>query len=186
MNPNLLALFFTHMAVADATSYSPWIDQLLYDYFRKGDRTHLVLKVNNDDAIDARVLLGALSRLIETAERQLASLDGQTHQFAISTRLNLESPGMIELITENAKGMFIIGAIIVGLNGGQLSLSFENLDVDIETTGLIDSVSSFLNDEKDREIKDALTSKINQLQISNPEQVAEILRQIEAQDSDDE
>ena len=57
----------------------------------------------------------------------------------IDSRINLNSPGLIELIGQVASLMFIVGAIIVGLNGGGFKLTVKKLgiDVDIRTGGLI-------------------------------------------------
>lgn len=180
VNANLFRMLFAHQTITDVTSWAQWIDILLFDFFKKGNNYHYILEVNQVDGIKARDLFQACVDLLHLADDFSAEIGVDEDSGAMDTRINLNSPGDIELITSAAKYIFVIAALVVGINGGGLKFKSQTLDInlDISTDGLIKKINQFLNDKKNRQLSDSLREKLNNLQVDSPADVVKILDQI--------
>jgi restriction system protein len=180
LNPNLLGILYTHQTISKVNNYAPWIDPVLFDFFRKGEDFHYVISIKRKNQIHARVLFKACSDLLDVADQFSILHNFKEETSDIETRINLNSPGTVELIGRAARFMFVIAAIVVFLNGGGVSLKVDSLglDLNLETNGLIHSLSDFLNNQADQNIKKALADRIQELNIDDPEVISQIIKAI--------
>jgi len=179
-NPNLYRVFWTHQTITDITQASHWIDTLLYQFFKKGQKYHCVFDINERSGIKARDLFESAVDIFKLSDDFATEIGIHEDSQAMETRINLNSPGEWELITDAAKYIFVVGSIVLLLNGGGLKMTVKKmgLDVSLSTVGLIKAISDFLNDRKNRQMKDAVTKKLEALQLSEPKEVVKMIEQM--------
>jgi hypothetical protein len=93
----------------------------------------------------------------------------------VDVRLNLRSPGIIEL-TGVAAAIIILGIILVGLAGGDADFKIGGQDVKFKTPGILASLSDFLDRKLRRK---ALVKLMAELEMKNPEELVKIIGKIE-------
>ncbi|HEY5345626.1 MAG TPA: hypothetical protein VIK62_04715 [Verrucomicrobiae bacterium] len=180
VNPNLFQILYAHQTVTDITDCAQWIDSLLFDFFKKGDEYHYILEVNQVDGINARELFQAVVDIFKLADDFSSEIGIAGADAPIDTRINLNSPGEIELITKAAEFIFVAAAIIIGLNGGGLKFKVNKLGIDLNmsTDGLIKKVNTFLNDRKNRQLSDSVRNKLDTLKIDSAADVLDLIERI--------
>ena len=178
VNPNLFALLLNHQTISDASPYSEWIDALLYEFFNKGGSFHYVLKVRTRENIRAQALFGACLDLFVLAEDFAKSeqIDFDTED--IKTRINLNSPGAVELWMAGVAAATLISLLVVLINGGGLDISLKKLDfkLGLKTEGLITNLTNFLNARENRKTVEAVRKKLENLQVETPQQMIDLLK----------
>lgn len=178
LNPNILKILNTHQTIVEASDYAAWIDPLLFDIFRKGDTYHYSLDVRKKEHINARVLFPACLEMFKLVDEFAAQEHFHQDASDIDTKINLNSPGKIELITKASRFICAAALLVILLNGGGFEMKSDwlKLDVNIHSDGIIKKFNDFLNDRSRRGLRDSLTEKIAALQIQNPEQLQALLQ----------
>lgn len=171
LNPNLYKLIYLHHAVTDASAYDQYIDKTLNTFFIKHGKAHLVIDIQTQKGIHARQLFRTGLNLLDTLDEyeEFENVDLDTND--IETKVNLESPGTIEFISENIQSIFIIGFLIVSLIGGNFAIS----KFSFKSKGLVQSIIDFWNQSKDIKIKEQLVQQLKSLQIQSPDDIVKIL-----------
>jgi hypothetical protein len=179
INPNVYKLFSCHQTIANANDYSRWVDSMLYDFYRKGDEYHIVLDIPKPN-IPAITLFECYRDLFKLVEKYCKENQIQESLLDISVSINLNSPGKVEFLGRIALGIFIAGAFVVCINGGNFKLKVEKagLDAEISTPGIIKNINDFLNSGSDRQLKKGLFEKVNALEIKNPEDLTTLINEI--------
>lgn len=176
-NANVWRILITHQTIVDATPYAQWIDPLLFDFFKKGDKFHYVVHISKEDHISARVLFQACLELLELGDEYSTAEHIGADSDEVDVRINLESPGTIELIAHTAQILGIISLIVICLNGGGLKFKASKLgiNIDLHTDGLIKKINDFLNSRNNRAVRDSLRKKIDSLKIEDSAQIKKLL-----------
>lgn len=169
INPKFYKLFFSHHAVVDAKDYANYINSMLFDFYQFGKSFHLVFEINSEE-VSALDLFGGFNALLKAADIILNE-EGTGRE--INASVNLNSPGTLELVSEYSKRLFVIGALIIAVNGGHVKV--DKIGLDIQTQGLIRGVADFMSSQKDIELKEEIRNKIQGLEIKNPEDIKAIL-----------
>ncbi|MES2737211.1 MAG: hypothetical protein V4672_12885 [Verrucomicrobiota bacterium] len=178
INPNLFKLFLNPQTLIDASNYAGWIDPLLYDLFKKGEDYHLVLRVRTEEHIKAQPLFKTCVGLLDLAAdfAKLESLDSETD--AIETRINLNSPGDVEFWKNGIQLIFVIGLLIVFINGGGITYEDAKSKFSLKTDGILSRLNEFLNDHVRRESVKELGRKLKSLQIMDPKQISDLFKSL--------
>jgi restriction system protein len=178
-NPNLYRVFWTHQTITDITEAAQWIDPLLFQFFKKDDKFHCIFEINQRNGVNARDLFESGVEIFQFADEFASEIGIHEDSRSMETRINLNSPGEWELITEASKYIFLVGAFVVFLNGGGLKMKVKKMgmDVNLSTGGLIKAISEFLNDRKRRQQSDAVTKKLEALQVSDPKEIVKLIEQ---------
>lgn len=145
VNPNLYSLFFSHQTISCGNAYAEFIDNALGDFYQKDGKVHLQIRVERPDGINARELFRLGADLLDISGEFLATHNMHDETGSVETRINLNSPGAMELITTSFDTAVVIGAIVVGVNGGGFTAKFGDHVVEIKTDGLITKINTFLN-----------------------------------------
>lgn len=178
INPNLFKLFLNQQTVVDATPYSNWIDSLLYQFFRKGDKYHYILRVSAKDHIRAQGLFRSFIELFDLA-KEFASSEGVAIDFEdVETRINLNSPGDVELWKEGVTAIGLLAVLVIAINGGGFSWKGKDTEIGLKTEGFMKRLNEFLNDRKRRQLVDDARTKLAALNVETPEQVIALLKEI--------
>lgn len=179
-NPNLFQLFYTHQTIACANEYSTWIDSLIYDFFSKDDRYHLVLRIKQNDGINATELFRTCINLLDTTEELVNDEGINETSDSIESKINLNSPGDLELISYAPYILGLIGILVIFVNGGKFKIKIDKigLDVEIGSDGLISRIKESLNSKTDRRLKKTLQKQIENLKIDSSEEIGNLLEKI--------
>ncbi|MDP2235028.1 MAG: hypothetical protein Q8J88_01220 [Bacteroidales bacterium] len=179
LDPYLYKMFFSHQAISDASQYGPYIDKAINSIFIKGDKAHLVLDVQTSDNIKARDLFEYGTVTLELFDEfcKEENLPYNSDQFDV--KINVQSPGLIELAGLSIDGIVYIGIILVAVTGGGFSLKTNAIDVSLKTDGIISKIQAFLKSRSNIKTKRKLIEKhTEQLQIKNPEELVRVLDEL--------
>lgn len=178
INPNVWRILHTHQTIVEATAYSPWIDSLLYDFYKKGDEYHYLLRIGKREHINGRILFESCLELFEIGDAFATREQYSENSAEIDVKINLNSPGDIELIASTAKILGIIALSVIMLNGGGLKFRVQRfgIDLDINTDGFIKKFNKFLNDRSNRRIKESLNEKLQHLNVNDSAQVESMIK----------
>lgn len=176
LDPLLFKMFQAHQTISNANSYSSVIDRTLENLYIKNNIVHLKVDVKVEEDVKAKDLL-ALQNLILNCEGCEVSDD-------MVMKINIQSNGFIELITNNLGSILtaiVILQIVIG--GGKIK--------DYEIPGILSFIKSCKDSKLEREkfelekskyefekqneivknIKDIHGDKIRHLNIETPNEV---------------
>lgn len=180
INPQLFKLFFSHQTIVNAYSYRSHICGALYDFYRDDQGYHLVLDIEKERT-SAFQLCNGMAELLEIAQ-EIAKLNLRCTLDLddIEMKINLNSPGKLELIQKGGAILLVCGILLVGVNGGGFNVSVKSigLNADLSTKGLLHQINEYMNSSADREVKMKLMSKIDKLEIKKPEEIRGLLNEI--------
>lgn len=181
LDPNLYKLMFSHHTISEANLYVEQIDKEINSFFVKGEKAHLVLGVQTLNPIKAKDLfeLGTLSLELFDDFIKEESLDIESENFNV--KLNVQSPGFIEISGEAIAGIVILGVMIVGIAGGGFEFSYkDSVKSKIKTDGLIEKIRKFVTTKSNNNVKKKLLEKhIKNLDIKDPSELIEVLKQLD-------
>lgn len=181
LDPNLYKLMYSHHTISEADQYAEQIDKITNSLFVKSDKAHMVLDVQTTKNIKAKDLfemgLIALELLDEFAEAE--NLSYKSDEFEI--KLNVQSPGFIELTGVSMGGIVLIGIILIAIAGGGFNFSYkEDVKASITSDGIIEKVRRFLTSKSNIKAKKELLEKhMKDLQIQNPEDLINVLKELD-------
>lgn len=181
LDADFYKLMFSHQTITDASDYAGFIDRTLNSLFIKGDETHLVLDVNTTDEINAKSLFSFGNALNLTEE--LCS-DESIDNPDFNVKLNVQSPGTIEITAVVALGVIALGLILVTISGGGLTFKYKTADktdinATLKTDGIIEKMRNYLNSKSARKSKaDILKKSLEDLKLTNPDDLINILKEL--------
>jgi hypothetical protein len=180
LDPNLYKLLFSHHTITEADNYCEYIDKITNSLFIKNDKAHLVLDVQSKDEIRAKDLfqMGTLSLELLDEFCEVENLPYKSNDFNV--KLNLQSPGLIELSGTAIGGIVIIGIILVLVAGGGFSIKWKkDLMIELKSDGLIEKIRTFLESNNNAQLKKTLLEKhIKDLQITDPKDLIKVLDEL--------
>lgn len=176
--------FNSQHALSNMDEYAPYINRTIYGIYSKGNELHTTLHAGHPNGLTLKELV-ELSSYIEKASYSLAeqcNIPFDSSQ--IEVKLNIHSPGLIELIGALSGGGIVLSLLIFSinnlLNGGKLNISLKRGD-----TGRLDfsvnseSIGIHGHSQKDKRIelkeKTELLELIDKLDVKTPEIVSAIL-----------
>lgn len=178
-NPKLYQLFYSHHTIADATDYSEFINLLIYDFYKMDGVYHLALNVRSNRNINAVELFSTLTDFIEFLEVSLQELELEGDVKEISSKLNINSPGYVEFLS-SWPFIGLLSILVIAVVGGKLEIkTLKGFDLKLGTkTSLIKLINDFLNDHENRKTHQAFRKKLEDLEISSPETIERMIKQV--------
>lgn len=177
LDPYLYKLFFSHHTITDAIDYAPLIDRTLHSLFIKGDKAHLVLEIASKEEIFARDLTDLIEGLLDFADDFNDATGSNFELRNVEMKVNVQSPGLIELLSYSIFGILAIAGILTVVSGGKFNLKIAKLgtEVEIETEGLIEKIIQYKErvlTDKSRQKKIADSKKLlRKLQVKIPDEL---------------
>lgn len=210
LDKNLLSLIYTHLALSNANGYSHYIDRSLHSFFAKEGSSHLIFHVQKKDDVKARTLIFALNELLSITD-ELAYRLGWTeaNKEEVDIKLNIESPGFIELFEGNGKEkalvakekvadaaksvksfstkIFMTALISHFIVGGEIHLKMgENQQIDLSHAGFVVTVMNAYKLNKDLEERGKLLAPLfEELKLKTPEEIKVIMETLDLSKGDD-
>jgi hypothetical protein len=174
LNPKLQLMFGSRHIVSNIGDYSEYIDTFLNDFFIKDDKGFLVLRVRKETDIPANdfSIIPDLMTLLDefTLENNI-----EVNSDDVNIKISVQSPGDILMYATKPEVLALIGLLILLVNGGEFN--WDKIGLKVGTKGLITSISNFLDRRQDRKLKADLTKKLKNLEIEDPKDLLEFLKE---------
>lgn len=165
--------------------YAQFIDRTIYKIYSKGDEVHTTLHAGHPNGLTLKDLVDLSTYLDKAAASIAEQCEIPYNSSDIGVKLNIHSPGLVELIGCMAAGGVVISLLMFSLNnlinGGSLNLSFKRDGTTKDIDFSVNSTSPGLRGHNQEDKKIELTEKtellnlINNLDIKTPEIVSAIL-----------
>ena len=177
--------FNSQHALSNMDEYAPFINRTIYGIYSKENELHTTIQAGHPNGLSLRELV-ELSQALEQSATSLAEQCGIPFDTSeIEVKLNIHSPGLIELISCAATGGIVLSILVFSLsnliNGGKLNINFKR---DAKTGDIdfsVDSTSPGIkgNVQKDKKIdldtKTQLLQLVDTLDIKSPDVISAIL-----------
>ncbi len=148
---DLKGMTSTHQAITLVNKYSEGIEGHISSIYIKEDKMHLVIKVNQDEDINAFDLKDFLSS-ITYFYKEFSNEEGFDIE-DLSIKIKLQSKGKMALKASIYGGVFGIASLILLSNNSEFSADVAGNKFDFKTEGLLKSISDFLDSNQEREIE---------------------------------
>jgi hypothetical protein len=178
-SPELYRLLNTHQTISNANRYAEWIDNLLYAIYKKDDKYHYIVNINQRYGISAKTVYWTFYELLDITDKFLKEINIDETTDDIDTKISLNSPGYIEFLGNSGRAIALLCILILFINGGGFKIKIgDKFSLDLSTSGIIKRLNEFLNSQKDRGLKKRLEEKIVNLEIEKSGDVVKILNSI--------
>lgn len=107
LDPYLYRLLSAHNTISEANEYASYIDRTLHSFYFKNDKGHLVLRVEKEDEIYARDLLELIDCTVDIVDIFNDATGSKYNSQEIEIKLNVQSPGPVELLAAGTVIMVI-------------------------------------------------------------------------------
>lgn len=177
--------FGSQHALSNMDEYASYIDRTIYGIYSKGDELHTTIHAGHPNGLTLKELV-SLSKSLEEAASSLATqCEISFDSSEIEVKLNIHSPGIIELISYAAGAGIVLSILAFSLNniinGGKFNLTFKKDAATKNIDFSIDSESSGIrgNNQKDKKLelqsKTELLQLVSDLGIKSPDIISAIL-----------
>lgn len=177
--------FNSQHALSCMDEYAPYINRTIYGIYSRGDELHTTLHAGHPNGLTLKELV-EFSTLLEKAASSIAQqCEIPFDPSQVEVKLNIHSPGLIELIGSLSSAGIVLSLLIFAvnnlINGGKLSISYKKDDqtgkTDFSVTSESPGISGNVQKNKRIELKEKeeLLELVNKLDVKTPEVVAAIL-----------
>lgn len=177
--------FNSHHALSNMDEYAPFIDRTIHGIYSKNNELHTTISAGHPNGLTLKELV-ELSQTLERSASSLAEQCGLSFDPSeIEVKLNIHSPGLIELIGYLSGGGIILSLLIFSLNnymnGGRLKLSFkrdgQTGDIDFSIDSESPGSKGIKQKEKAIELehKEKLLQLTKELKINSPDVISAII-----------
>lgn len=142
LDPYLYRMLHSHHTINNANDYANYIDRTLHSFYYKNGVAHLVMKINKKGDIRGLDFFEFGYKIINLASEVkkfgLAPEDADPRK-DIKVKSNVQSPGIVEFISNVPTLIFGIGLLLTFLVGGKLDLIWkkEEKSATAESKGLV-------------------------------------------------
>lgn len=184
LHAELQLMFNSRHIISNVDGYGSLIDNLLNDFYIKGDKTFIVLRVRQEDELSAEdfTLVGDLMSLFNEFSEEyglgVTSAD-------VKMKMSVQSPGDITAFASSPEGIAVIGLIIMFIKGGTFSINWGGFDLNIKVPTMSESfakiataLNGFLNDRSKRQIIKKLGTKLDNMEIETPQSIISIMQEL--------
>lgn len=177
--------FNSQHALSCMDEYAPYINRTIYGIYSRGDELHTTLHAGHPNGLTLKELVEFSTLLEKTASSIAQQCEIPFNPSQVEVKLNIHSPGLIELIGSLSGAGIVLSLLIFAvnnlINGGKLSISYKKDDQTGKTDFSVTSESPGIsgNAQKNKRIelkeKEELLELVNKSDVKTPEVVAAIL-----------
>ncbi|QYK62568.1 hypothetical protein [Paenibacillus sp. S25] len=152
MDPRLYPMIRPHNTISNANQYGTFIDKTIHDFYFKGDKAHFIIDVKTDQNIslqEFRDLIDGIYQTIDIVNELDITEEKYTHE-DIKLKINVQSAGTVELLTNHWLLMLIAGGVI----GVIFGVDFSIIGQKIKTEGLKGYFDKISQQKHERKIKE--------------------------------
>ena len=179
MEAELYKMLFAHRAVSLITKYEFFIDRILNTFYFKNGNFHLVMDIQEKKDIVGMDFFKTWVEVFELIEEFGKENKIEVVPSKLRTKFKVQSPGIIEFITENFQTIVILASVTFLLVGGDFAIKLKEREARFKTDGLINRIDKFLNNRANRNICNIIAKKMeNGLKLKDSEDFIKILKEI--------
>lgn len=178
LDPLLYRVLQAHQAVNNINKYSSIIERSIGNLYSIGDSTNVVFRIEKEGAVSAEALFAFGNRILSDTRAVLKELGVDSSLDGIEIKINVNSPGPGQFISDKAYKALIIGVVGVFLVGGGItyeSNSDGSIKSDAKSDGLIKAVSGFLRDRHEETMNDKERNQLDSLKIVPPTDTVDVI-----------
>jgi hypothetical protein len=177
LDPFLYRVLQAHQAINDISSYANLIERNLRNFFISDGIGNLVLNVRRSSGLNASDVFELGHNLLRYASEFL-EINNLPYDFSdLEVKISLNSEGKIHFKTSRPALALVIGLLLVGLAGGGLRFKAKDVEISLETNGVIKAITDYQNNAHDRHITDTLVYTLDSLKVQSPEDAIKVLQQ---------
>lgn len=180
LDPNIFRMFTAHHAITDVSKYADVIERSLHDFFILDNDAHLIINVQTADEIKAKDLFGLGYNFLEIFDDIAAELkiDGVSSN-DLEVKVNLNSPGKIDLKSSIKKTTVLAGIILLVCGGGYVASDGSSIKTD-GIKSLIEAISDYRDRQEDRNLKMEIFNKYkDSMQVKTPDDMIKLMKQVD-------
>ena len=166
--PKAQLMFNSRHPISCINDYAVYLDNTCLDYYNKNEETHLVLRIQTQDSVSVETFYN-IERLFKLAEDFCQEIGLEGNSAEVEMKVQMESPGLLHFISRNKNYLATIGLLIMLINGGGLEINHGNFHMNLNTPGLVQSCSNFLDRQEDRAMQESIRHSLDSLKIKTPE-----------------
>ncbi|MEC0233613.1 hypothetical protein P4H71_04485 [Paenibacillus kribbensis] len=181
LDPYLYKLLNSHHTITNANNYDIFIDRTLHSFYQKRDTTHFVFEVNREKNIPTVELANLLNNLLDLVP-EVNSLTGEDFKKEdLDVRLNLQSPGVVEIIVVVSPLLLLgVGVILHYIMGGsftgKMSIKKEESSAELSSKtkgwmGMLKELREQKHRQKLEEIEAMTKGNFEKLKVSLPSEL---------------
>ncbi|WP_281714917.1 hypothetical protein [Parabacteroides johnsonii] len=177
LDPYLYRMFTAHQAVNKVNDYAEIVERSINDLFILDDEAHFIINVGSD-SIAAKDLFGLGSNLMDLLDEISQKFSLGVSSKDLQVTININSPGKIDIKSKIKSTTIVLGIILLFCGGGYETQDGTKLSTD-GLPGVIKAIDEYLNHRQERELKENIfTSYKDSLQIKEPEDIIQLLKQV--------
>ena len=177
--------FNSQHALSNMDEYAPYINRTIYNIYSKGDELHTTLHAGHPNGLTLKELIEFSTQLEKAASSIAQQCEIPFDSSQVEVKLNIHSPGLIELIGSLSGAGIVISLLMFSvnnlINGGKLNISYkrdaQTGKTDFSVTSETPGISGNAQKSKRIELKEKeeLLELVNKLDVKTPEVVAAII-----------
>ncbi|WP_339784700.1 hypothetical protein [uncultured Imperialibacter sp.] len=179
LDANFHSVFKAHQAINNITPYRDIILRTLYDFYIDSGNANLVLNVATQGRINAMEFYEFGYSFLKLCDQFFLEYNLPYRASDIDLILNLNSPGKIKFFSAAKVSLVAVSVLYVLTIGGGGEVSLGNMNLKVQTDGLLKAWTDFQNESQRREIVDKVLENSDSLEIKRPEDFIKILDQLD-------
>lgn len=177
LDPYLYRMFTAHQAVNKVNDYAEIVERSINDLFILDDEAHFIINVGSD-SISANDLFGLGSNLMALLDEISETFGLGVSSQDLQVTININSPGKIDIKSKIKSTTIVLGIILLFCGGGYETKDGTKLSTE-GLPGIIKAIDEYLNHRQERKLKDDIfTTYKDSLQIKEPEDIIQLLKQV--------
>lgn len=170
--------FNSQHALSNMNEYAPYINRSIYDIYSTKNEIHSTIHAGHPNGISLKELANLINCLNSIVDNISTQCDLDISENDIQVKLNIHSPGLIEMIGFGLAAGISVSIILFTINhlinGGKFELKFthdENGKINFSASSESKGLRGTQNEAKALELKgqEQLCNIIKELDIKNPE-----------------
>lgn len=180
LNPEMNTMFNSRHIISDVSKYAEYIDSNIRDFYQKGDKTFLILRVKQEEDISA-LDFSLVTDLIDVVGGFCKESNIEFDKQSIKMKVYVQSPGAISIFASMPGIILVLGIAISFFKG----VEFNGWGMDFKTTSgleniskLIISFAEYMDRKQYRKSDETIRKKLENLDIDTPEDVRMLLEEM--------
>ena len=125
----LIKLFNAHQAIFSANEYTPYINRMIYPIYIQDNEVHATIHAGHPKGVSLKEMTNFIDFLNSSLQTISETFGEELDTNCIDLKINIHSPGLIEIATAGAIGIFTISALIFAINqyinGGEVNFGLK-------------------------------------------------------------
>jgi restriction system protein len=172
LDAQIYKLIHSRHTISSGARYAQQIDQVLHDFYIKGDSAYLILNVQTHNGIQARNFFKMGNEILDIVDDFSKKTNLNIDTDEIDVTVSLHSPGTVTFKGATAT-IAILGLLIVGGFGG----GFEFYGLKCHSVGIVKSVIEYQDSQYERQMRDQILHQcMDKLEVKTPEDLQKVLQ----------